>query len=176
MTTAILCPGPSLKNYAASDFCGRVVGVNRAALGFACDWWVCLDLPLLCETAAHVKGCPNLFTARDSYAALSRESSLWAGRFPLLAEDLFVFLHPSESKICWTHYTATAALILAAHLGATSIKVYGADWTDAPDFDGIRVEGANRTAERWAREQEIWGKVTGWLVTRGIVVDRVNGN
>ena len=63
--------------------------------------------------------------------------------------------------------------VLAHYLGAKRVDVYGADWTDEPDFDGVSVTGNRRDAERWRQERDIWHKLTAHLAERGTVVERI---
>ncbi len=42
-----------------------------------------------------------------------------------------------------------AGLHVCQLLGATEIDVYGADWTQEPDFDGKELVGTVRTLDRW---------------------------
>jgi hypothetical protein len=73
-----------------------------------------------------------------------------------------------------TDYTAIASLHLAAQLGATSIDVYGADWSQGY-FDGHAPADVNHGPPRWAREREMWDRTCDWLSERGIHTRRMNG-
>jgi hypothetical protein len=73
----------------------------------------------------------------------------------------------------YDHWTVTASIALAAHLGADRVDVYGADWTNEPDFDGYRPTEMYRTLERWARERAAWSRLEQWLTARDVTVRRV---
>lgn len=94
MGIRILAPGPSLSGYAPGDFDGLIIGVNRAAVAFACDVWVCLDWTSASGQAGvlaigrDVIGSPMLATTRASIESQSRHGFVWRG--PQLAlGDLF---------------------------------------------------------------------------------------
>jgi len=143
------------------------IAVNRAALRFSCDWWAALDYPTFARCSAEVQGSPALFTAGAVLARLKRCGSPWAERFGYTADRLTCSVRD------WTAYTATAALVLAEDLGAVNVDVYGADWTDAPDYDGHRTDDYNRGENRWARERGIWDGVCEWMRGRGVSVERL---
>jgi len=167
MTAAILCPGPSLlRSFAASDYAGLRIGVNRAATALACDWWAACDMPLIRSQWPHVIGTPRLFTIRATRDSLVRRGYPEPNR---LTDDLCRYC---PEALRWCAFTATSALVLAGHLGATQIDVFGADWTDAPDFDGVMVEGCRRNEQRWADERCVWGDVVSFLAERGVTVER----
>jgi hypothetical protein len=86
-------------------------------------------------------------------------------------EDLYRDVDPSPG---WATYSATAGLILCAWLGATEIRVYGADWADdAPDWDGHQDPENRRKATRWSEESEYWNKAVRFLAGNGVTVERV---
>lgn len=64
------------------------------------------------------------------------------------------------------------AVLLAFSLGATTIDVYGADWTGTRDYDGVEA-GENRTPDRWDAERHDWDILTAWLNERGVIARRV---
>jgi hypothetical protein len=162
MLAAILCPGPSLTRTFDTDFGGLRIGVNRAVTAFACDWMAAIDWPLCRDWYPRALGKPALFSRAETADSFpeSRTKSL---------ESLFIFC---PIALGWTNYSATAAIVLAAALGATQIDVYGADWTDEKDFDGVSIDGTDRTESRWAKERYIWRSVEAWLLVRGITVAR----
>lgn len=163
MTAALFCPGPSLATLDAPPKADLTIGVNRAACGFPCHWWAALDLPLIERIHSDVIGAPRLFTCRATLASLERRGLTFPAA--IVAEDL-------RGPERWSLYTAPAALVLAAHLGARLIDVYGADWaTDAPDFDGAAA-GENRSAARFQREREIWDRIVASLANAGVAVTR----
>lgn len=168
MTTAILCPGPSLlKTFSGHK--GLTIGVNRAATVFSCDIWAALDFPLIVSQRQHVLGTSAVMTCRETRRSLECRKIQYSWH---IVEDLFDYC-PHSMRYCG--FSATSALILAAKLGATQINVYGADWTDAPDFDGYSHPGMTRNETRWNNERKIWGDVSQWLADRGVTVKRING-
>jgi hypothetical protein len=55
-----------------------------------------------------------------------------------------------------TGFSCIAGLHVCQLLGATEIDVYGADWTQQPDFDGKELIGTVRSQDRWRREAKAW--------------------
>lgn len=164
---ALLCPGPGLSRLDASRLAeyATVVGVNRAATAFRCDWWAALDYPMLRDWQDAVIGSPKLLTRRQTWLDFHRRLRLREIR---LAEDI------AFPVTGWDAKTATAAIGLLSTLLVTRIDVFGADWTCEPaDFDGVDLNSNDRTAERWTKEAETWGRMVAWLDGRGITVARV---
>lgn len=110
----------------------------------------------------------SLLTNADTLASLRRRGHYRASCHTVTTEEL----RDGCPVPSFGLYTATAALVLLARLGATRVSVYGADWTDAPDFDGVAA-GENRTETRWNRERAIWGEVVEWMRGRGCEVERI---
>lgn len=164
MTAALLCPGPSLGRLFDDDFAGLRVGVNRAATAYACEVWACLDYPLTRDEHPNVLGNPLWLTRRQTFIDIGQ-------RVPFRATP------HTDDLVCpvksWTLYTATCALVYLATLGATDVKVYGADWKpDARDFDN-KATGENRSEERFRNERVIWDGVVAWMNGNGIKVERI---
>lgn len=151
-SVAVLCPGPSLlKHRNTFERFPLKIGVNRAPVilqDFRCDWWCAADHRLI-ETPEYQPSYPiQLFTMAESAKQLkTREPSA-------LFEDVFDrFGH--EGK--WECFSATAALILAADLGAKVITVFGADMVGTADADGHEYANPNlRNEWRWENEREKW--------------------
>lgn len=162
MKAIILAPGPSLAD-APEVAADLVVGVNRAAAFRPCNVWAALDTPMVRNHGAEVKGTPTLLTRRETRTSLERSGGGYAA---ILCEDI-----PCPVPR-WDLYTLTAAAVFCGHVGAESVEVYGCDWTDAADWDGVEA-GENRNEARWALEREIFGKVTDWLADKGTTVTRV---
>lgn len=163
---AVLCPGPSLAKCPPLD-AEVTIGVNRAAAFCSCDVWAALDSPLIHSRGHEIIGRPTLFTRRQSFDSLARHGDGWgdASRAVCYAEDL------SCPVARWDLYTMTAALVLAKHMGAATVNVYGCDWTDAPDWDGTAA-GENRAETRWELERSIYAAVVDWLDGCGCQVFR----
>lgn len=157
MLAAILNPGPSLANLATAPSADLLICVNRAACRFPTAWWVAMDFQLF--TAHQPIGDPQLVT-RAAYRPK------YTTRPGIDAEALS---GPKSFDV----FSSTTALVLAAHLGATKVNVYGYDATNAPDFDGVTPCESKRTDERWEHEARIWNDVRDWMVSRGIEVNRI---
>lgn len=158
MNCALLCPGPSLASWPDDTFAAYPlrIAVNRAVLRYPCHAWVMLDW----KSITRIEDAPviPLYTCLQSHHALR-------GRWTRFAEfDIRNTEHRGK--------TAISALFVAKELGATSIDVFGADWTDAPDFDGVTLVGTERHAARWEKESQQWADA---VVTLGIPVVRVEG-
>lgn len=161
MNAIIACPSFALRLESVPR--GDVlIGVNRAVRGLRCDWWAASDYPMVRDTRAFVMGQPTLFTRADTarhfpdYPTVEWESIF--GRWP-----------PAEYR--WTAYTMMAAIVLAAHLGADKIDIYGCAWQPGPDFDGTSTESDNRSEDRWVKERGYYCHLTSLL--RGITVTRI---
>jgi hypothetical protein len=164
MKASLLCPGPSLGTYTADAFDEYPlrIGVNRAVTRFACHWWAALDAPVVHKHGAEAVGKPRVFTLA------SRASELVGWQVATL-ESLERYC-PAITR--WGSFTAPAALVLAGSLGATQIDVFGADWTNQPDFDGHNDPDAYRDENRWGRERVLWSKVCEFLLAAGVSVVR----
>lgn len=165
MTAALLCPGPSLAWLDALPPCDTAVGVNRAVCRFPCAVWAALDYTTIRDWQLDVVGAPALLTRRQTWADIGR-------RCPRFTDARLV-----EDYACpvsgWAEKTATAALVMLATVGATAIAVYGADWTDAPDFDGFTQKGSERGETRWLRERAVWAELAAWLAGEGVTLRRL---
>jgi hypothetical protein len=119
MRCALLCPGPSLADRLDAVFAAYPlrVAVNRAVLRYPCSAWVALDWKSI--TLIDPPNPVPLYTDRVARETLK-------GRWPRLDE---FEIHEIEHR----GLSAVSALHVAHSLGATSIDVYGADWTQAPD-------------------------------------------
>lgn len=170
MNAAILCPGPSLNDWPDATWANHnlIIGVNRAVLRFRCDWWAAGDWPMVKKHALGYR--VKLFTTPATYSHLLGLTQ-FRDRMELHSYDeAATFLHPTEWR--WNGKTATAALVLAAWQGATQIDVYGADWTTAPDYDGVMFPGTDRSASRWISEQDVWYRLVEKFAADGINVTR----
>ncbi len=141
--------------------------MNRAVIFRECDWWSFID-PATFRDWKPI-GNPALFFRRDTRDSIRAVNpGLIDGRKQIVLDDI----KHEFPEGGWTLLSATIALVLAAHLGATSIDVFGADWTDEPDFDGLCPAGCNRDETRWSMELVLWGQLVDHFQTRGISVTR----
>lgn len=166
MRAALICPGPSVFQTFDPDHPGVKLAVNRAALWFAADHWAANDLPLIEQIGRSVLGQPQLWCNHDTADSLRRKENRW-GKLA----SAFSSLHCPVPA--WHLYTAPAALVVAAHLGATRIDVFGADWTDAPDADGEMPPSCRRDPSRWEQERAIWFEIVSRLQASDVRVNRV---
>lgn len=154
MIAAILCPGPSLTRY---DGSGDIrIGVNRAAIAYQCDHWCAIDYHMVKDKWPQVKGKPQLWTDRQQVQKFG------GNYFRTIDTDC-----PAN----WGTFSMTVAIVLAAHLGATQIDVWGCDWAGTLDYDGA-PEGSMRTDDRWARERKLYAEIETWLTGKGITITR----
>lgn len=179
MTAAILCPGPSLAMYKRDrwmdyDF---QLAVNRAVRYAPCTHWVMCDKnPMAPEDRPGI--IPHVFTSEHALQCMDTEG--WP-RPPMVTtldklKDTYLNQYvngESGEVVCWDSFSSTSALVCAAYLGATAVDVYGADWTDEPDWDGKAPLEARRDAERWQTELPIWRAVVMHLGNLGVSVVRV---
>jgi len=163
VNAVLLCPGPSLFDVRIGELDRKtIIAVNRAAIisRVGADWWAVSDWPMARDNRHVLVGRPQWFAPRDIMSRL--------GINGVAMEDL---QYPTACA-----YTACRALVLAHRLGAERIDVYGADWTDEPDADGVTFTGNNRDARRWKVERETWDAVSLWLQGQGVTVNRVVRN
>lgn len=164
MRAVVLAPGPSLSLLDEMPADDVSIAIKRAAFYFPqCQWVAILDTPVLHAIDDQIPAGAKLLTRAEyrpkhtSRAGLDVEALEKWCPVPKIAE-----------------FTATAALVLAGFLGAERVDVYGADWTQQPDFDG-HVDPETMMArhpDRWKREGKIWGDIVLWLSHRGCEVVR----
>lgn len=197
MTTnaVILCPGPSLAAFLAEpperDGSTVVIGVNRAAEVFPCDWWCAADH----ETIGGMRpmsgpgGRPRLCTQQQAIV-LAHEKWPECGFVQpmILPANVRTFERLGQETDCplksgWTRLSMLAAMVLAENLmrgggalvaEARRIDLYGCDWIGLMDFDGTTPRGAEvgRSDYRWGNERAHFDRVAAWLRGKGIEVER----
>ena len=176
MKAFVLCPGPSLRHYRPSMHAGVLqtrIGVNRVPTRTPCHWWVFIDGEIYLEHADSLVSEVQIFTSKGAARKITdagRHDEFWR-REPLLVEDENLPLPYTE--LGWAVFSSTAAMMLAAHLGASEIECHGVDMEGSLDWDGHTCDRNNRTPDRWEREAVQWQKVTSWITgSRGIEVVR----
>ena len=170
MKACILCPGPSLMCLVGTDPRSRyelIVGVNRAAEAFQCDYWVALDTCTFGMTQA--LGHPVLVTSAAHYRKMCLQ---WPG-----AAD-FESLDPktlASHKLApgWTTKGLLTAIVVAYAKGAGVIDCLGVDWEGTEDFDGKTFPGQVRTAKRWEKEARWFDILKTILGKQGVSVTRM---
>lgn len=180
MNAAVLCPGPSVQRYPIngdlrlgelSPTVPRaydvVVGVNRAATLYPCDFWCLLDhytyalrpvigKPTICCHAAIYNNMCAAYPEAKTHGHVALEN------IPL----------PFD-KVVWRTWSATTAVVVAHLQGADVIDCYGMDWVGSSDWDGFTHEKHRRTSKRWASERKLMQQIQDWLATLGCTVRRV---
>lgn len=167
MRAALLSCGPSLAAYQPDDRHAWVIGVNRAATAHRCDWWSAMDAPLIVEHRAWLIGDPLLWTLTETRQTVERKGISLDGLDYCRANNRY----GGDIKV-WGHYSATAALWLARHIGVTHLDVWGVDMAGEDDWDGYRWKYASRKPARWERERELWDQTVAALKADGIEVAR----
>lgn len=174
MNAALLCPGPSLCETWNGHQYDLTIAVNRAILFHPADWWMATDHKLILRTGP-IAHRPKYCTSNASMSSICRR-----GRLDVLGDGvqgLSVEDHLSVAKYeppyCWRMYSATTALVLAHHLGAKTLSVYGADMKGEQDWDGDTHESNNRNDKRWESESVIWNKTADMLERKGTEVRRI---
>jgi hypothetical protein len=157
LKAVILNPGPSLAKLESVPPCDLSIAVNRAAIAFPVQVWAAMDYPTIKRHNASVIGSPSLFTRKQTWDDTKNK---WPRNLFKLAEDI---AFPVQT---WALVTMTCSIMLAAHLGATTIQLFGCDQTGTADFDGAEA-GEDRTETRWQRERSVLEEMTVWLGSRG---------
>ena len=179
---AVLCPGPSLKDFPGRNGFAAVVAVNRAAKAVEADYWVSLDHHTIGK--AWGGGTPAEQKKRDPLAIQGRPTLVCslstyrrAKRHYPEAKNLAHLNHQSikfpRKELRWHRWGwATAVLVAAFHCKATEIECWGVDWEGKADFDGFGHSKMKRNDARWASERAQWGRLVQALEKRGIRVTR----
>lgn len=162
---AILSPGPSLKQYPGRSGYDLLIGVNRVVSAIECDWWSAMDILMVTEEMPF--GQPRLFTIMDTETSIPPLIKLRRFKEILTHEEMTI--NPGTG---WNIFSAPAALMLALHLGATSIDAWGCDMEGTSDWDGLNDIPYSRHNERWIRERAIWIKTTEFIRSYGVSVVR----
>lgn len=177
MRIALLSAGPSLVQTFNDSLSFDVrIGVNTAVEHFACDWWCVGDRHLLIgENMAPAKpiGNPRIYTTTETIDRVGLTTALsWSEAGPQYSPPMEDTAKGRTSG--WDTWTATAAVVLARHLNATSLDVYGVDMAGHSDVSG-RVGG--RSDHRWQRERPVWEACIQWIRAQGVrvVIHQPNG-
>lgn len=171
-TVAIVSSGPSLARFTPGEVTADlVVGVNRAATRFPCDWWSALDAQSIerhrFDGDDPVIGFPAVLTMSSSIPELNGKCPQVTKRHEqwLWIETLRDREHPPH---LWDQFSCPAALVLAVHLGATDIITFGVDLVGDRDFTG--ATNGRWDERRWAKERHSWRVVNEWAAARGVRV------
>lgn len=185
-TAAILCPGPSLARVAPETVAAydARIGVNRAVLHVACEWWATLDGNLFSAAAGFTPPVnqPCLVCSRGTYCSLRRvhtELQDW----PWLDTRQIDCPGDPLHQLRWRKFSFTTAIVLAAKLGARKIDCFGADMLGEADWDGhtdprnkrdeTRTDAAGKVLQgRWPMERKIFAELAAVLAGQGVEVSR----
>jgi hypothetical protein len=169
-SAVVLCSGPSIEQFTGSA--DLLIGVNRGAILKPCTHWVCLDRCAQADTdpagglrgwADQVQGTPHLLTKRETV-----RSCPWRGETSIV-EDWWKDYEPGT--LGWSIFSATTAVMWAAHMGATQIEIYGMDLAGKEDADGVNPS-STRSDAQWERQRETLAGITEWLKAKGVEVVR----
>lgn len=171
MNAIVLTPGEPLADYVPRP-ADLTIGINRAALFFACDVWSCGDTPNILRLQEKVIGSPLLIAPRITLDALNDVPGFkWRGE-QFASTNMVEYMHTSEVNWPWCSFLI--GCLYAAYKGATHIEVFGAGWKGTNDFDGVQA-GMNRTEDRWREERALFGALQIQLGVRGVELVR-HGN
>lgn len=122
-----------------------LIGINHAAAWHCCDWWCFGDM----ETWRGVTplGDPKWFTNANAVLRIRKRG----GSLPTGSAVWEQTCAVRDTR--WQVYSATAALILARHLGADSILCFGV----------VDADPQPNESQRFATEREIWNATVQWL-------------
>lgn len=165
---ALLSAGPSLRKTFDPDAGHTVrIGVNSAVELCECEWWAAGDM--LAIQKIKPVGRPGIYTKRTTLDRMeTRFPDLLDGRPTLTWADAVDGLGSMPAG--WSVYSATAALVLAAHLQAESVDVFGVDMEG--DLDHAGRQGENRSENRWSNERNVWNQMVRWVESLGVAVTR----
>lgn len=173
MIAAILSAGPSLtETWEGRGTYDVVIGVNRAASLFPCDWWVGLDYQAF--TKYPPIGYPRVLTYERSVHRLSKgdHAARWANHEVVVHNALRQALRRSVGSepqgAGMFHFSSAAAFCWAVAEGAKQVDTYGHDMAGEYDCEGERAGG--RRDSRWRRERGVWNKLLDWADTVGVKV------
>lgn len=177
MRVALVSNGPSAVAYATAkrNYAGTI-GVNKAVTRWGLDWWCFCDFKTYEQEAERVVGQPSIFCREPAGRKIvERLRGKPQQDFIARRAEGRVLIHEgiegSDSPplpLPWFSYSGCAALVLAVHLGATEIDLYGVDLGGHTD---LRNEvNYSRDANRWKREIELWEALRDWAVAKEIEI------
>jgi hypothetical protein len=170
VNAVVLCPGPSLKDL--PELAGQydlVLAVNRAVLAARCHWWCFLDPGVFGNV--HLDYHPGIFTSVSALEQIVQDGLGHAlkGYSIRRTDDMYCRF---PQNMLWSRYSAIAAMVLAADLGATQIRVLGADMVGEGEFDGHPLPQIVRDSVRWKDERALWDQTVEFLYDKRIQVSR----
>ena len=149
-----------------------VIGVNGRVACFQCDWWCFVDF----STFINFKPInhPKLFISQNAINKLHNfvpERASELDNYELLVQDDIELPEFPAGMPKWNLFSGLPAPVLAWHLGAEEIHVFGADMDGVLDHDGL--PSPSRHNKRWSRERDIWIQITQTLLKSGVRIWRI---
>ena len=160
MNAVIILPGAQVE---PADI---VIGVNTAVPG--CTHAIALDLPAY----SSIEPLPGV--KRILSATTVQQSQQQTGEIPQhdgQVEDLF---KAYPRTVPWSAHTLTAALVLAASLGAKQIEVIGLD--EASDIEGSPLPEAAEGESPVRHDLIILDQTVKYLEAKGVEIDLGNSS
>lgn len=153
-----------------------VIGVNRMASQYPCDWWVFKGVQPFENWPA--MGDPTIYCNAGAYQSLwcHADASVRARAISvsgwLIGEEL-AKRWPSHDVLPWRNAALYRAMMLCEFLGLKRARLFGADFAGELDFDGAAHPCGGRHAARWETERADYERIRDWLRKQGIEVERV---
>lgn len=164
MRFALLSAGPSLRRADPAAWAGAtVIAVNTAAALHPCTWWSCGDDEAI-EKIVNPIGVPHIWTMDVSHDRVQAHDPDRHARHRWLTWQSVQIGQPFHAY----DYSAPAAIVLAVHLGATKLDIFGVDMAGETDCYGTHWPG--RGADRWAKERPIWRDTIAWAARQGVSI------
>lgn len=158
MKINVLCLGDSVHRYELdSDTTIGVNDVNKLFPDTPVDYLVCVDLPSsFTKERLHTienSPCKKFFAPFDEWNHHSKFEKI---KFANGRSNLSKLKDPE--LVCYSNNSAFVACVMAYKLGATEIVLYGADFTNHPNFKGSSFNRAIedfRTLYQFFKENKI---------------------
>lgn len=165
---AILGCGRSLNAWLAAPVSHDVViGLNRAASAYPCDYMVFTDHEAFQWYPP--MGTPILCTSAVALTRLQPHRGI--GRYQKITHEQIA--GDALEEYFWRNLSVTVAVVLADHLAGTELHLHGVDCVGIEDWDGARPpRPAGRSNHRWQNEEHRLGHLLAWAIKRGMDVTR----
>ena len=172
MIAAIVCPGQSMMvTWPTAAGHELVMAVNAAGKMMPHDWLCAGDKSwfrgLLGDSGRPALG---ILTSPDAIA----DAREWMPFGPILAWDAVPLIGEHARRGRPINWSIQSAMCHAAHLGAKTVRIYGADGARSTStVDASGYAGEDRTADRWEREENDLAFTTALLGEHGVTVERI---
>lgn len=165
MQATVYVPGIPDEQLAAIEPIGDIViGVNRAAALVECTHVIALDWPV--ARSVQPLGSPRRIISRTAIQFAQATEGVTPTPDGVI-EDIFA-AYPR--KVPWSAHTLTAALVLAASLGATQIYVIGLDDDGPSDIEGHPLPELAENETRVRHDLIIFDQTVKYLEEKGVQV------